>query len=65
MKKALIVVWGITTIRTLFELYNYKERKKVRKDFGDYYINTRGNYIYVMERNFSFYSIDSKIFVFY
>ena len=64
MKKALIVV-GDTTIRALLDLYNDKERELSKKDFGEYYINTRGNYIYVIGRNFLFYSSDLKIFIFY
>ena len=43
---------GDTTIRALLELYNYKEREKVRKDFGECFINTKGNYIYVIGINF-------------
>ena len=54
-----------TTIRTSLKVYNYKERKKVRKDFGEYFINTRENYIYVIGRNSKFYSSDLKIFTFY
>lgn len=56
---------GVTTIRASLNYIIIRREKKVRKDFREYFINTKGNYIYVIGINFSFYSIDLKIFTFY
>ena len=44
-----------TTIRASLDLYNYKEReKKVRKDLGEYFINTWGELHLCYRNKFQF-----------